>query len=95
MNKKHYEQRDVEELGQFYTDHVLAMTAEDLHEKPDIAAELAYRDAEIERLRSAMGRAIAKLSSNYEGIPSPVKAEQMFEASAILSVALHTNWDVE
>ena len=31
-------------------DHVMAMTAENLHSKSDIAAELAHRDMEIDRL---------------------------------------------
>jgi L-amino acid N-acyltransferase YncA len=48
MAKKHYAERDIEALGKHYMDHVEAMTAERLHEKSDIAAELAYRDARLE-----------------------------------------------
>lgn len=44
---KQYTQRDVEELGEYYLRHVQAMTSERLYEKCEIAAELAYRDAEI------------------------------------------------
>ena len=39
-----YAQRDIEELGVYYDGHVFAMTEEGLHEKSDLAAELAYRD---------------------------------------------------
>jgi len=42
-----YEERDIDGQGQFYTDHVMAMTSEDLRSKSMIAAELAYRDIVI------------------------------------------------
>jgi len=51
---KRYAERDIialDELGNHYGNHAEAMTAEGLHSKSDIAAELAWRDAEIERLR--------------------------------------------
>jgi hypothetical protein len=50
-----YHQRDAEELGDYYIRHVGAMTAEGLHAKSDIAAELAHRDREIDRLRASLG----------------------------------------
>src|SRR5579885_2015193 len=43
-------ERDCWKLGEHYARHVQAMTVEGLHSKSDIAAELAVRDAEIERL---------------------------------------------
>ena len=46
-----YAHRDHRALGEHYLRHVSAMTGEGLHAKSDIAAELAWRDAEIERLR--------------------------------------------
>jgi len=49
-----YDRRDaraLDEAGGHYSRHVEAMTVEGLHAKADIAAELAWRDAEIERLR--------------------------------------------
>lgn len=49
--KKLYAERDIIEQMQHYVDHVEAMTAEGLHSKSDIAAELAHRDMEIERLQ--------------------------------------------
>lgn len=48
-----YKQRDLEQLdkqGGYYSRHVEAMTTEGLFSKSAIAAELAVRDAEIDRL---------------------------------------------
>lgn len=56
MKKKLYADRDAIALGQLYADHVQAMTAEGLHEKSDIAAELAYRDAQIKALKEDLGQ---------------------------------------
>ena len=47
---KLYGDRSVEELGEYYTKHLSAMTSEGLHSKSDIAAELAYRDYVIDKL---------------------------------------------
>lgn len=52
---KHYAERDLMTLGQYYTDHVDAMTAEGLHSKSDISAELAHRDMLIDKLADALG----------------------------------------
>jgi len=52
--KKLYAERDIMNLDT-YSDHVSAMTGEKLHSKSDIAAELAYRDAEIKRLTYELG----------------------------------------
>lgn len=49
-----YADRDHMALGDYFVRHVSAMTAEGLHSKSDIAAELAWRDAEITRLRAAL-----------------------------------------
>ena len=51
---KQYAERDhmaLDEAGNYYCRHVSAMTAEGLHAKSDIAAELAWRDMEIARLK--------------------------------------------
>lgn len=50
MNKKHYAQRDFENLEPHFTNHIFAMTAENLHGKASIAGELAFRDAAIAAL---------------------------------------------
>ncbi len=54
---KLYADRDIislDKAGNFYSKHVSAMTREGLHSKSDIAAELAFRDYEIERLRAEL-----------------------------------------
>jgi hypothetical protein len=40
-------------LGEYYLRHIDRMTAEGLHRKSDIAAQLAWRDREIDRLRAS------------------------------------------
>lgn len=52
MSQTQYAQRDTESLGNTYIKHVEAMTAEGLHAKSAIAAELAWRDDKIEKLES-------------------------------------------
>lgn len=51
---KHYAQRDLDEQGQNYINHVMAMTAEKLYLKSDIAAELAHRDIVIQNLENRL-----------------------------------------
>jgi hypothetical protein len=50
---KRYAERDAYELdkaGNYYCRHVSAMTGEGLHSKSDIAAELGWRDMQIDAL---------------------------------------------
>lgn len=52
---KQYAERDamaLDEAGGYYFRHVLAMTGEELHSKGDIAAELGWRDMQIEQLKA-------------------------------------------
>lgn len=51
-----YKDRDImdEKLSGHYVTHLFAMTKEGLHDKTDIAAELAYRDMVIEDLRETI-----------------------------------------
>ena len=51
---KHYAERNAEDLGQVFMDHLMAMTAEQLHRKSAIAAELAYRDQRIAQLEAEL-----------------------------------------
>ena len=47
--------RDIIQLdidGDYYFKHILAMTDESLHSKSDIAAELGWRDREIQKLKN-------------------------------------------
>ena len=62
-----YAERDTPALGEFYTRHVMAMTAEGLHAKSAIAAELAYRDANIDILTNNVEEAQMDVS-HYEGL---------------------------
>ena len=48
---KLYAERDIEAQDQYYLDHIMAMTGEDLHSKSAIAAELAHRDIQIDALQ--------------------------------------------
>lgn len=54
------------ELEPYYCRHVEAMTAEGLHEKSDIAAQLAWRDkriAELESTRASASKSVEALAS--------------------------------
>lgn len=66
---KLYAERDIIEQMQYYVNHVEAMTAEGLHSKSDIAAELAHRDIEIERLQRE-NIALRNLAENLR--PGPI-----------------------
>lgn len=70
MSDRIYPDVDSIALGEFYTRHVAAMTAEGLHSKAGIAAQLAWRDKQVAELQSALAaeraakeRAEAALSS--------------------------------
>lgn len=49
-----YPDVDPRTVEPYYSRHVEAMTAEGLHAKSDIAAQLAWRDAEIARLTAEL-----------------------------------------
>jgi predicted ATP-grasp superfamily ATP-dependent carboligase len=54
---KHYAKRrpwELDEAGGYYCRHVAAMTEEGLHSKADIAAELGWRDMQIDRLHRVL-----------------------------------------
>lgn len=53
------------ERTQLYADHVLAMTAEGLHDKSDIAAELARRDKRIRELEQELAAAKKKTGFGF------------------------------
>lgn len=58
---KRYENHDARKLGKFYTDHVLAMTSEQLHSKADIAIQLAYRDKKIKSMQAEIDEGIGAI----------------------------------
>jgi lambda repressor-like predicted transcriptional regulator len=62
MNKL-YAERDIIEQGDYYSRHTSAMTGEDLHSKSDIAAELAHRDIEIDKLKARVAAQQSALNS--------------------------------
>lgn len=66
MTDKLYADRKPWELEPYYCNHVAAMTAEGLHEKSAIAAELAWRDKEINRLCEKVEDLEATLSASDE-----------------------------
>ena len=52
-----YMGRDIVAQGEYYARHVSAMTAEGLHHKSHIAAELAHRDIVIAKLKTQLAEA--------------------------------------
>jgi DNA-directed RNA polymerase subunit RPC12/RpoP len=74
MSEKHYAERDIMEQGNYYMRHLMAMTAEKLHSKSDIAAELAHRDMVIDALRNELAR-LAVIGTLWEGITKQIEAE--------------------
>jgi ribA/ribD-fused uncharacterized protein len=75
-NNKLYAERDVIEQMQHYVNHVEAMTAEGLHSKSDIAAELAHRDIVIERLQLELASAHTAVEGwrQLRTVPEPGKS---------------------
>jgi hypothetical protein len=64
---RHYAERNIVKQGQPYFDHVKAMTAEGLHAKSAIAAELAHRDIEIATLTAELG-AMRELVASMQAV---------------------------
>jgi len=97
MNKKLYTQRNYEDLGQYFTCHVFAMTNEGLNSKAAIAGELAARDAEITSLTillSDNGSELLKTASELLDSTSEVTRlkEQLLRAEEYLSKSLNKNY---
>lgn len=65
-NSKLYAERDPYALSPHFERHMLALTGERLESKSAIAAELAHRDAEIERLRAALSEIAWYPGRGYE-----------------------------
>lgn len=51
---KDRDHRGLDKAGNYYSKHISAMTEEGLHNKSDIAAELAYRDFLIDELKKEL-----------------------------------------
>ena len=82
---KLYADREVIKQGSYYTAHVSAMTAEGLHSKSDIAAELAHRDIVIAKLKQAIGT----ISYKAENIGSSEWEEAVWTIRGIAMKALN------
>ena len=75
QREKLYAERDIialDEAGNYYFKHVMAMTSEQLHSKSDIAAELAHRDMLIDKLTKELqvAKAQATPESNTDLLQS-------------------------
>ena len=57
MSDKQYGHDDARDYEPYFSRHLMAMTAEDLHSKGEIACELAYRDQRIAELEAVAGAA--------------------------------------
>lgn len=58
---KQYAKRNPEAQGEHYIKHISAMTAEGLHQKSEVAAELAHRDILINALKEELKRSNQEL----------------------------------
>lgn len=88
--KNLYAERDAMELDQIgghYFKHVMAMTSESLHSKSDIAAELGWRDCQIEQLEQQLAESqskLEKLAAENAGLKSKGR-EVLKEAAHVYS----------
>lgn len=57
-----------DEQGGYYFRHVMALTAEALHSKSDIAAELAHRDIQIDALVKREAKHLRKITRLVVGL---------------------------
>lgn len=53
---------DLDRAGNYYSKHVMAMTAEGLHSKSAIAMELGHRDAIIDEMKRAITMTLSALA---------------------------------
>jgi hypothetical protein len=83
MTDKQYAVRDamaLDQVGGHYFRHVMAMTAEKLHSKGDIAAELGYRDMQIAALQEQVQQLAAEnvdLKSRTVKVPTKAYLKDM------------------
>lgn len=89
--EKLYAERDIcelDDLGGFYSKHVSAMTAEQLHSKSAIAAELAHRDQIIKRQKDLIVAVQSALQDlKKEELPSRLRGGAAGIESAIKACA--------
>ena len=67
-SNKLYAKHNPSELQPWFTQHMYAMTAENLHSKGDIAMELAWRDKQIHNLNKVIDGLLASLDAQQAKI---------------------------
>lgn len=75
---KQYAERDasaLDEAGGYYIRHVSAMTKEGLHSKSDIAAELAFRDLQIDQLNHRINRLLTERNATGLAIERAISGQ--------------------
>lgn len=83
MSEPLYPPRDplaLDRAGGYYARHVRGMTAEKLHGKAEIAEQLAWRDAEIDRLRAALDHIGGLSRALRSGGPDPSDLQELSDA---------------
>lgn len=76
LEEKLYAEQNPIKLGKYYTDHVMAMTAENLHSKADIAKQLAWRDKKLD----AQAEELAALRETYKYLIAEQSTRVMSDA---------------
>lgn len=89
---RRYAARELKALGHRYTAHMQAMTAENVHSKSDIAAELAWRDWVIECERHARDTLRAENERAFRDIAS--LREKLAAKEAEIHHAYQAGWCV-
>ncbi|AMG57714.1 hypothetical protein [Pantoea vagans] len=91
--KKHYCERDLLEMdraGNHYGNHVMALTAEQLHSKSDIAAELGWRDMQIAELKAQRDALQEKFDFKQNLTKQVVELQKQRDALAAENTALRS-----
>ena len=95
QREKLYAERDAMELdeaGNYYIKHVMAMTSEQLHSKSAIAGELAHRDMLIDKLTKELQKA-AKVQAVQE--TNKALLQSLHDMVEIVGVNFCSNQDVK
>lgn len=80
---KQYAKRNPEAQGEHYIKHVSAMTAEGLHQKSEVAAELAHRDILINAMKEELKRSNKQLYKMVYALGSALDGQQHHEVYAM------------
>jgi hypothetical protein len=86
---KQYAERDamaLDDAGGYYLRHVLAMTGEKLHSKSDIAAELGWRDMQIEQLKAERDAMAAEVVTSIQAVDYVLECYEAAQVEGLFSV---------